>query len=269
LAPARRAKVTTPGDPYDAIAELYDLEHADWTDDLDLYLNVARVVGDPILELGCGAGRVLVPLAEAGFRVTGVDQSPAMLARATQYAAEAGVEDRVALVETTMTDLDRVPGGPFGLVLVPLNGLLHLASAEEQREALAAARRALDPRGQLVLDLFNSTPEAVRAFDGSVIHEGRWTLADGTRVDKFSARRVSPAEQRIDADIWYDLIGASGSMRRVATAFPMRYLHRAELELLLELAGFAEWQIYGGYELEPFDDAAERLVVTAEVTRSR
>ncbi|HEX5498487.1 MAG TPA: class I SAM-dependent methyltransferase, partial [Thermomicrobiales bacterium] len=183
----------TEPDPYAAIAELYDQEHADWADDLDFFLNVARVVGDPILELGCGTGRLLVPLAEAGFRVVGVDRSPAMLARAERFAAEAGVADQVALVETGMTDIDHVPGGPFGLVLIPLNGLLHLASAVEQRQALAAARRSLDPRGQLVLDLFNPTPDTLRPFDGGVVHEGRWTLADGGRIDKFSARRVSPA----------------------------------------------------------------------------
>jgi SAM-dependent methyltransferase len=256
-------------DPYAAIAELYDREHADWTDDLEFYLNVARVVGDPILELGCGSGRILVPLAEAGFRVTGVDRSTAMLTRAERFAAEAGVGDRVALVEAGMTELDRVPGAPFGLVLIPLNGLLHLATPGEQRAALAAARRVLDPRGQLVLDVFNPTPEALRAFDGGVVHEGRWTLPDGGRTDKFSARRVSTAEQRIDADLWYDLLAADGALRRIATSFPMRYLHRAELELMLELAGFVEWQVYGGYDLEPFDDAAERFVVTAEVTPSR
>jgi SAM-dependent methyltransferase len=261
--------VASADDPYAAIAELYDVEHADWTDDLDLYLNVARVVGDPILELGCGTGRLLVPLAEAGFRVTGVDRSPEMLTRAERYAGETGVADRVTLLETGMAELDGLPSGTFGLVLIPLNGLLHLARAGEQRQALAEARRVLDPRGQLVLDCFNPTPETLRSFDGSVIHEGCWTLADGERADKFSARRVSPAEQRIDADLWYDLIGEDGTVRRIATSFPMRYLHRAELLLMLELTGFAEWQVYGGYELEPFDDAAERLVVTAEATPSR
>ncbi|HEU0114492.1 MAG TPA: class I SAM-dependent methyltransferase, partial [Thermomicrobiales bacterium] len=88
-------------------------------------------------------------------------------------------------------------------------------------------------------------------------------------VDKFSARRVSAAAQRIETNLWYDLTAADDGVRRIATSFPMRYLHRAELELLLELAGFVEWQVYGGYELEPFDDAAERIVVTAEATPSR
>ncbi len=261
--------IALDGDPYAGIAELYDLEHATFEEDVVLYLNLARVVGDPILELGCGSGRLLVPLAEAGHRVTGVDLSPPMLARAEGAVAAAGVGGRVMLHRGSMTKADAAPGGPFGLVIVGLNGLLHLETAAAQREALLAARRALDPRGQLVLDLLHPTPDALRALDQAFAHEGRWTLPTGERVDKFAARRVFPALQRIETELWYDRLGEDGAVRRTATGYPMRYLHRAELELLLEACGYAEWQVYGGYDLEPLDDASERLIVTAEVSASR
>ena len=75
-------KTPSTDDPYHDIVDLYDLEHTDFEDDIDLLLNFAQVVGDPILELGCGSGRVLIPLAEAGFNVTGLDNSRAMLAKA-------------------------------------------------------------------------------------------------------------------------------------------------------------------------------------------
>ncbi|MDP9367668.1 MAG: class I SAM-dependent methyltransferase [Chloroflexota bacterium] len=253
-------------DPYAAIVDFYDLEHAGYEEDLDLYLNLALVTGDPVLELGCGSGRLLVPLADAGHRVTGLDVSAPMLDRARRSAAEAGVADLITLHESSMTEADQAAGGPFGIAIVALNGLMHLTTVEEQRAALTSIRRALDPRGQLVLDLLNPTPDALRALDQSVVHEGTWTLDDGTRVDKLAARRILPALQRIETDLWYDRIGADGTLRRVATAYPMRYVHRGELELMLELAGFAEWQIYGSYELDPFEDTSERLIVTAEVT---
>jgi hypothetical protein len=48
----------------------------------------------------------------------------------------------------------------------------------------------------------------------------------------------------------------------------MRYLYRSELELMLELAGFVEWQLYGSYDLDPYDDQSDRLIAAAEVTRS-
>ena len=255
-------------DPYADIAALYDLEHAEYEDDLDLYLSLALAVGDPILELGCGSGRLLLPFAEAGYRVTGLDRSPPMLDRARAAVAAAGFADEITLFEGPMTAADRAPGGPFGLVIVALNGLLHLPTATEQRAALTAAHRALDPRGQLVIDLLNPTPDALRAFDHALTHEGTWTEPDGTRADKLAARRLAPATQTIETDLWYDRIAPGGALTRTATSYPMRYLHRAELELLLELTGFVEWQVYGSYDLDPFHDTSERLIVTAEVTAS-
>jgi SAM-dependent methyltransferase len=254
-------------DPYERIAELYDLEHANFADDLDLYVNLALMVGDPVLEVGCGSGRLLRTLAEAGHRVTGIDRSAAMLRRARTTLAEHGLGDRVHLHQADMVESANVPGGPFGLVVVALNGLLHLETPARQRAALVAFRRALDPRGQLAIDVLHPTPEALRAIDG-LHHEGTWTAPDGASVAKFSSRRVSHADQLIRTELWYDRLAPDATLRRVATSFEMRYLHRAELELMLELAGFAEWQVYGGYDLEPFGDDSERLIVTAEVTPS-
>jgi SAM-dependent methyltransferase len=261
--------IDPPPDPYAAIPAFYDLEHAAFDDDLTLYLNIAQAVGDPILELGSGTGRVLLPLVEAGFRVTGLDSSRAMLDRADQAVRAAGLQSLVTLHEGEMAAADAAPGGPFGLVLAPLNALLHLVEPGAQRRALEAARRALDPRGQLVVDVFNPTPDALRGFDRGVVHEGSWAGEDGARIDKFGARRLHAAEQRIETDLWYDETEPGGTVRRTRSRFPMRYLHRAELELLLELAGFPEWEIYGSYDLDPFDDASERLLVLAEATPSR
>ena len=254
-------------DPYAEIAELYDLEHGEYGEDLDLYLNLATMIGDPILEVGCGSGRILVPLAQDGHRVTGTDRSRAMLARAERAITANGLSALVLLSESDMTDASRAPGGPFGLAVVALNGLLHLETVGIQRRALAALHDALDPRGQLVIDVLSPTPEALRGLEG-FHHEGTWTRDDGVRVDKFSSRRIHPATQTIATELWYDLVEPGGALRRVSTSYRMRYIHPAELTMMLELAGFVEWQMYGSYDLDPFDDSAERLIVTAELTPS-
>ena len=255
-------------DPYAMLPELYDLEHAQFSDDIDLYLRLAEVVGDPIVELGCGTGRVLTPLAAAGHRVTGIDRSRPMLDRARSVVTESGFAERVALVEGSMSEPDRAPGGPFGLVIFSLNGLMHLPTRTEQRAALSGARRALDPRGMLVIDVLSPNPDLLATFDGRVQHEGSWRKADGTTIDRFSARTHAPAEQRIDTELWYDLIDPAGHLWRVRSGFAMRYLVPSELELMLEVAGFAEWTLYGSYDLDPYDDASDRLIITAEVTPS-
>ena len=266
--PAVIASHSPQPDPYAQIAALYDLEHAGYDDDIDLYLNLALSTGDPILELGCGTGRLLLPLAEAGHRITGVDLSLPMLDRARSKVAEAGLVDRVTLHRASMTDDLSPPGGPFGLAIVSLNGLMHLTAQREQRRALEAVRRCLDPRGQLVLDVLNPTPETLRSLDHSLAHEGTWVDRAGARIDKVAARRILPSQQTIMTELWYDRIAQDGVISRVAASYGLRYLHRAEMDLLLELAGFAEWQIYGGYDLEPFDDQSDRIIVTAEVTAS-
>ena len=255
-------------DPYALLPALYDLEHAGFRDDIDLYLQLAEVIGDPVLELGCGTGRILVPLAASGHRVTGVDRSGPMLERARVSLAERDLSNRALLHEGPMDQADQAPGGPFGLVIVSLNGLMHLATAAAQRAALRAAHRALDPRGMLVIDALNPNAELLATFDGRVVHEGRWERNDSAVVDRFAARTHSPAEQRIETNLWYDIVDAAGSLKRVQTHFPMRYVVRSELELLLELTGFVEWQIYGSYDLDPYDDQSDRLIVTAEVTPS-
>src|SRR5215216_3132795 len=109
-------------DPYADLPELYDLEHAGFRDDIELYLRLAEVVGDPILELGCGTGRVLLPLAAAGHRITGIDRSRPMLerARSTLKTNTSSLLRRVTLSEGSMTEAECAPGGPFGLVIFSL-----------------------------------------------------------------------------------------------------------------------------------------------------
>lgn len=251
-------------DPYARIDEFYDVEHDSFDDDVDFYLNSIEAVGDPVLELGCGTGRLLGPIAAAGFRVTGIDQSPAMLARARDRLESK--YPRVSLRLGTMQHLEGIPDGTFGVVLLSLNGLHHLASANAQRRALASIRRVLDPRGQLLIDAMNPTVDTLRSFDGSVIHEGRWTLPPDTFVDKFSARRLAQADQLIRTRIWYDVVTGDGNLSRIDTEFDLRYVYCHELELMLEFAGFSDWNIYGSYELDPFDDSSDRLIVAAEAT---
>jgi 2-polyprenyl-3-methyl-5-hydroxy-6-metoxy-1,4-benzoquinol methylase len=255
-------------DPYEPIAELYDLEHASFQADIELLLNFSEVVGDPILELGCGSGRLLIPLAEAGFTVTGLDISRPMLDRAAAAVERAGVQEQVTLFEGDMREAANAPGGPFGLVILSLNSLMHLTTPEAQRAALVSAREALDPRGQLIIDTLNPSLDQIRHLLDGPHFEGSWTLTDGAVVDKWSQRTASTTPQVIDTLLWYDRTGPDGSLSRIRSEFPLRYVHPSELALMLEVCGFIEPMFYGSYDLDPLDPESERLLVTAEVTPS-
>ncbi len=253
-----------PHDPYADIARYYDLEHDPFEDDIDCLMNFVVSTGDPVLELGAGTGRIVAAIAEAGYRVTGIDTSAPMLATARARLEAGGAAKRATLLELSMLNAAEAPGGPFGVVIASLNCLQHLTTIGEQRQALRQAWEALDPRGQLLIDLMNPTPAALTALDHQLVLEGTFSDSDGSTVQKFSTRRISPAEQLIHTDLWYDVTAPDGSLRRLTTAYAMRYVHRAELELMLETAGFVSWEIYGSYDLDPFEDHSDRLLVAAE-----
>lgn len=254
--------------PYDAIAELYDLEHADHVDDIALIRNVVSIVGDPVIEFGCGSGRLLLPVAGDGYSITGVDNSIVMLNRARLAAQQAGFTDRISLVHGYMETTLSLPSDNFGVGIFSLNGLMHLRTQEEQIAALSEACRLLDPRGQLVIDLFNSSPEYLAHFGPHPHLEGVWTTPDGAEIEKWSHRTVRASQQQIDTRIWYDQMDAAGLVHRTRSAFTLRYIHAAELTLMLEKAGFVEWQLYGSYDLDPYEDSSERLIALAERTPS-
>lgn len=257
-----------PTTPYDQIAKLYDLEHADFDDDIALMRNIAEIVGDPIVEFGCGSGRVLLPIAADGFDVTGIDNSPEMLRRLEERARRVEAGD-VTTVLVDMREPLPLPDDTFGVGIFSLNGLMHLETQEEQIFALREAARVLDPRGQLVMDLFNPTPEYLTHLAHGPHLEGVWIDGEGGEIEKWSHRRLRPATQHLDTRVWYDSVRDDGGVSRVQTSFTLRYVHAAELELMLDKAGFVEWQLYGSYELDPFVDASDRLIALAELTPSR
>ena len=261
MMPPRRAASDDDADAYADIAALYDLEHAGFGDDVALYRQFAHATGGPILELACGSGRILVPLAEDGHHITGIDRSAAMLARARRALMQSVPNAHAHLIHADMTAAVSAPSGQFAFVIIGLNSLLHAESSAEQRAILAAAHTASAEDALLVIDALNPSPDGLQALAGTAL-DGEWDDA-GRHVQKFSDRHVDSATQTIQTSIWYDTIVTDGSVHRTATDFPMRYIHHAELLLMLELTGWLPADTYGSYDLDPYTDDSERLIVTA------
>jgi SAM-dependent methyltransferase len=247
---------------YDAMAPWYDLEFDEFDADLELYRGYAEIVGSPILELGCGTGRLLIPLAQDGFQVTGIDSSADMLARAEQRLSAAGF-DEVALHRLDMRALGGLPAHHFRMVFCAVNSFLHLETRADQLTALQAAQRVLHHDGLFVIDLFHPTPPTLQAMDDRLALDGSWTLEDGSRVDRFSQRRVYPARQLIDTTLILDRSDGDGVVRRSVTSYRTRYIHHFEMLGLLDEAGFVIEGIYGSYELDPFEDSSPVMIFVA------
>lgn len=251
-------------DPYRQIDELYDAEHASFDDDVDLYLAMAKEVDGPILELGCGTGRILVPLANAGAQVTGIDSSPVMLRRARQALASLDDDTGVQLANLDMRNADQAPGGPFALVIYSLNGLMHLDTQAGQIASLRSVGKSLADGGMVLIDIMNPSPDYLEQIAGAALLEWTGQSADGSVIQKWAHREIDVHAQSIETRLWYDLTSVSGELNRLHTGFTLRYLHLAELSLMLREAGFGEPTAYGSYQLDPLDSQSERMIVTAE-----
>jgi SAM-dependent methyltransferase len=242
-------------DSYAPIAELYD--HVTlYKDrpDVPFFVEAARESGGPVLEIGCGTGRVLIPTARAGIDIVGLDESPAMLALCRRELARepAEVQSRVELTEDDMRAFDI--GRRFTLVTLPFRPFQHLVTVEEQLACLGCIRRHLTSGGQLILDLFNPSLEALTQPTGiESAPDSEYDMPDGRHVVRRS-RIVSRdrANQVNQVELIYDVTHPDGRSERLIHEFSMRYLFRFEAEHLLARAGFSVQHIYGGYDKAPF-----------------
>jgi len=247
---------------YDVYAQFYDLEFGGLSDDLLMIQQFAARCGSPILELACGTGRLLLPLAREGYQVTGIDVSPAMLEAARHKIEAEDLGDRITLVEQDMRELD-LPVR-FQLAFVAVNSFMHLLNTEDQLAALRRIRAHLNPGGLLLLDLFH--PDLNRLLDsrGQVALDRESTEPEtGQRLMRFSTQKVDIAQQTIHVTYILDRMDGEGRIQRTLFPFSVRYLFRYELELLLRHAGFEIEAIYGSYDLDDFGCESEKMIAVA------
>ncbi len=248
-------------------ARFFDADYAGYLDDLPLIEAYAQRTGGPLLELGCGTGRLLVPLAEAGYRVTGVDLSPEMLRLAAAKAEAVGMGDRVTLIQGDYRNA--ALAGPHRLAFVMMNTFLHLTTQADQLAALRHWRNHLAPGGLLILDVFHPDVGQLAGLDGRLEWDKTWhDPATGATVMKFLTRTVDLAEQTLHVTLIYDEITADGSVRRTLVPFDTRYLWRFEAELLLDKAGFALEALFGDTEMGEFEAGSDRMILVARRKKS-
>lgn len=241
---------------YAFVADLYD-HITPYRDrpDVAFFVEAATAAGSPVLEVGCGTGRVLIPTARAGVEVVGLDLSPHMLAvcrHRLQEESEA-VRGRVRLVEADMRNFDL--GSRFTLATIPFRPFQHLLTVEDQLSCLASIRRHLTDEGGLILDLFNPSLDFLvnRPVGEELDDEPPFTTPDGRTVIR---RHKTVAIDRFQQVGHYELIHyvshPDGRHERLVQAFPMRYLFRFEAEHLLARAGFTLEHVYADYDKSPY-----------------
>lgn len=258
----------SPANLFDRFARFYDADYREYDLDIPLVLELAEGAGGPVLELGCGTGRLLLPLADAGHAVTGVDISPALLSLAQQKLNARRLHKRVTLVEGDLRALRLpagTPTGEFAFAFCVSNTFMHLNTPQDQRAALHQVAQQLAPGGVFLLDLFNPDIARLMEVGGLMELADQWVdTATGAQVMKWSVRQLDLAEQIQDTTFIYEEILPGGEMRRTVCPFTLRFLWRHEAELMLEQAGLVTRAVWGDFEGNPYDSGSERLVLIAE-----
>ena len=232
---------TTPRALYDRIARIYDPWSRSVVEDVDFYVEQALASSGPVVELAVGTGRIAVPVAKAGVRVIGVDESPEMLAGARAYADAEGVGELVDLREGDLREppvTERVP-----LVIVPFRSLLHMPDEPEKLRALSAAASLLGPGGRLVFDVFAPSAEDIEETDGIWLERepGIFERADWNERARTLVLSVRGGEQ-----------GAT---------FELHWLSPAEWNALIEDSGLVAEELYGWFDRRPYEDGEDQIWV--------
>lgn len=247
---------------YQLLSHYYDLENADFTEDLDYWLGLAEDHGNPVLELGCGSGRVLLHLARRGCAITGIDNSPemlALLAAKLKLATAKHLSAPPAYHLASLHDFD-LPTR-FKLAIMPFNTFMHLLTPEAQLTVLVNIRRHLAPGGALALDMPNPADAYAAQEQGLMLER---TFNDGeTIIQQFSSVALDRAAQLAHITWLYDAVSPEGRVHRTVVPLTLRYTFQYELRLMLERAGFSLAHLYGDYDCSPYADGAPRMLVVA------
>jgi SAM-dependent methyltransferase len=245
------------------VAEAYDAEvdQLRASADVPFYVELAReaaAAGNPVLELGCGTGRVTIPIAQAGVEVVGLDNAAAML-EVARRKADGATNPRWVQADMAGFRL----GERFGLVIIPFRSFLLLLTVEEQKACLARIHEHLVSGGRLALNIFNPSILAIADWLGD--RGQRWlrSLPEPGR-ERWVNRRYSPGSQELNETRTDVLLSDEGAViQRVERNLRLRWVYRYEMEHLLALAGFEVEALYGWFDRTPFAEDSDEMVWVA------
>jgi SAM-dependent methyltransferase len=245
-----------------AYPHLYDLENAEFAPQGPFYQALAEQTGGPVLELGCGTGRLTTPLAWAGIAITGLDIVPAMLARARQKAGDLPVQWVEADVRSFRLDTR------FRLIFASAGVFEHMLTRQDQEALLARVREHLAPDGLFALDV--ALTKLVSG--GDIAEEQPWFSYEdeqGRMVEVSGTSRYDPGTQ----------INVETATRRWQGDDGQQHVHRAPLALhffepheitdLLQSSGFRIVAQYGDYERGPVTAESTTLITVCSAMTTR
>jgi SAM-dependent methyltransferase len=242
------------GEAYDLVAEGIPYGR-------DFYLDLARRAGGPVLDVACGTGRILLPCLQAGVDIEGLDLFKPMLNTLRTKADALGLAPRLHRSDMSDFLLPR----QFALVMIPFNAFIHNMTQLAQISCLQCCRKHLTPGGVLAFDTFFpsleviGTPPNTRVLEGELPHP-----RTGLPMRMYDTRTFDRVAQEQHSINELELVDADGSLQTVyRSEIRARYVYKHEMELLLRVAGFARWEIYGDFDRRPLTRENDAMIVMA------
>jgi ubiquinone/menaquinone biosynthesis C-methylase UbiE len=247
---------------YDRFAEIY----AVWTTtaastraNLAFYLEAYARADGPVVELGVGDGRIAVPAAQAGQSIIGVDLSATMLALCQRRADEAGVAERLTLMQADFSSFQL--DAPAALIALPYHSIGHLPTLDQKRRAMAHVFSQLRPGGRFIFDDFLMTPDLLQHMQ-QVQLRAEYRSATGADMLLWVTSLVDESAQSIRVITWEDELDVHGRMtNRRYRRLSLSWLTPSQARTLLEDVGFVVDECYGDFDGTPFspDSAREHV----------
>ena len=241
--------------------EAYDLMLKDIPYGLDFYVGLAREANGPVLDIACGTGRILLRCLQAGVDIEGLDLFEPMLKTLRKKAADLNLSPVLHQADMCDFSLPR----RFALIMIPFNAFIHNMTQGAQISCLTHCREHLLPGGSLVFDTFFPSLEIVGAPQNTRVLEGEMPHPEtGLPMRLYDTRSFDRVAQEQHSLNEIELLASDGSVQSVhRSEIRSRYIYKHEMELLLRVAGFARWEIYGDFDRHPLTRESDAMVVAA------
>lgn len=230
---------------YDKFAEIYDVWIAKDVGDDKFYLDLAKKTKGPVLEIACGTGRIYLPMLQNGVDAYGIDISSKMLSILKEKAAAANLEPKVFKADMRNFRLKK----KFALIIVPYRAFLHLLDTESQLAALKTIRSHLAPGGKFAINFFFPSSEAIKKT------YGKWKKETNRGIAQKSFSDFSDEVNQIITS--ESVLTYKG--KKYHTKISLALIYKKEFELLLRLAGFSKWKVYGGFNYKKLKGVNEMV----------
>lgn len=252
-------------DSYGISAKYYDGAYASMQnlDDVSFYVDLAKELGGPVLEIGCGTGRVLIPTASAGIEIHGVDNSAPMteVLSGKVNGLEPSVRERITLHSADMRDFDLKRR--FRLVTIPFRPMQHMYTIADQIRALTSARAHLADGGVLAFDVFYPKFDRLPLGIGEEILEAEWTPVSepGTMIRRWYRKdALDKVNQILTLTFIFRTYREDRVVLEESETLKMNYYTYPHLHALFKLVGLEPVAEYGSFAKTPLDNSAAEMI---------